>query len=393
MVNPSANISVREFWSNYRSEVLFGLVLVLLVVASTFLSRFIPDAVFDNVITPVLNVCTFATAFTGAWTIYRHTDGMRMRRLWAHALVLWGLGDLGYLIANIVAPMEVMNMGAARLTTYELLLGNLLGWIMVLYPTETLRPGWLNGRVVLWQLLPMLLMVGLDYIIPIDLWPVIALYPYALLAIVLTHIRAYRIWCENNFSTMEHIEVQWVVRYCIMLAIIGGNYVYINLTHDHTRAFTQQWFVIFMMVYSTEQILFRKDPWEGIGADNTAETTAETPADTPAVSDAEAQLLAQWMEQDKPYLRPDFQLSDLRVILPKNRTYLSQFINDRYGCSFYQFVNHYRIEEAKRLLCESPEMKITEVSARAGFSSPSVFSRAFSKESGMTPKEWLKLKN
>ena len=94
------------------------------------------------------------------------------------------------------------------------------------------------------------------------------------------------------------------------------------------------------------------------------------------------------MQNEKPYCNPEFRLLDLRQVLPLNRTYLSQLINTEYGCNFYQFVTNYRIEEAKRLMKEHPEMQLQEIAERSGFSSPTVFSRIFARETGMTPREW-----
>lgn len=73
-----------------------------------------------------------------------------------------------------------------------------------------------------------------------------------------------------------------------------------------------------------------------------------------------------------------------------NRTYLSQFIHAEYGCSFYHFVNRYRVEEAKRLMSENPGMKMADISSRCGFSSPPVFSRTFTAIAGQSPHEWVK---
>ena len=96
------------------------------------------------------------------------------------------------------------------------------------------------------------------------------------------------------------------------------------------------------------------------------------------------------MEREKPYRNPDFKLVDLQKVLPMNRTYLSQFIHAEYDCSFYVFVNRYRVEEAKRVMSEHPGMKMAEVSSNCGFSSPSVFSRTFMTITGQSPKEWVK---
>jgi AraC-like DNA-binding protein len=71
-----------------------------------------------------------------------------------------------------------------------------------------------------------------------------------------------------------------------------------------------------------------------------------------------------------------------------NRTYLSQFINAEYGCSFYHWVNRLRIAEAKRLLTENPEIKMRDIAQQCGFSSPTVFTRVFTRETGIAPSEW-----
>ena len=388
-LQPIMGKALRNLWYNYRSEVVFGAVMVAVVVLSSYLARFIPDTVYDTVLTPLFNIATFTAAFACAWIVFRHTENIRIRRMWCLALLTWGLGDLSYLICYLIAPLQLMNIGAEHITGYELFFGNLLGWVMVLYPTETLRPSWLTWRVVLWQLVPMTALVALDYVVPFSLRLLIALYPYALLALVLTHIRKYRRWCEDNFSTLDNMDVQWIIRYCIMLVIIGLNYVYICIESGHTRAFTQQWFVILMLVYSTEQILYRKDPWQRL------RTTAqeEETADSEQPYAVYRETLEAWLEQEKPYCNPDFQLTDLRQVLPLNRTYLSQLINTEYGCSFYQWVNRLRIEEAKRLKAEHPELTLQDIAERCGLSSRQTFSRTFLRETGQTPSEWWSTQN
>ncbi|MBQ2520336.1 MAG: helix-turn-helix transcriptional regulator, partial [Paludibacteraceae bacterium] len=175
-------------------------------------------------------------------------------------------------------------------------------------------------------------------------------------------------------------------------AIIGINYVYLCSAHGHTRGFTQQWFVILMLVYSTEQILYRKDPWQRL------RTTAQEPEpedanDTEQPNSAYWATLETWLEQDKPYLNPDFQLTDLRKVLPLNRTYLSQLINAEYGGNFYKWVNDLRIKEAKRLMTEQPELKIQDIAERCGFSSRRAFTRIFTRDTGTSPSEWLSAQN
>ncbi len=98
--------------------------------------------------------------------------------------------------------------------------------------------------------------------------------------------------------------------------------------------------------------------------------------------------LERWMEERKPYLDKDFKLLDVMQVLPLNRSYISRLFNEGYGASFFDFVMRYRLDESIRMLEERPEMNIRHISDACGFSSPSVFGRAFLKHIGVTPKQY-----
>lgn len=365
----------------------FFIITTVCVALSLWLSHYISVATFEEVLSPLLFTITVTVAFFGSFLVFKHADGLRIRRVWGWTLLIWGLIDSTYLVGHIFAHSQIMDMGAQHITTIELFLGNLLGWVLLLYPTEAVRPGWLSLKTGLWQVLPMCVLIGLDYLIPLSLRPLIALYPFALIPLLLTHIRVYKNWCEENFSTLDAFDVQWIIRYLWMVVLVGVNYIFICVTQAPARGFTQLWFTIFMFAYSTEQILCRKDPWEMVRGREKAE---EPEPEAVSSQDALRQKLDLWMEQEKPYVNPAFQLSDLGAVLPMNRTYLSQFIKAEYGCTFYQFVSRYRVAEAKRLKLEQPNLKMDEIAARCGFSSRTVFSNVFTREEGVSPREWFK---
>lgn len=375
----------RELWENYRSEVFFFVILSACVTLGHWLSRFIPEDLINSTILPIQHGGIVATCLIGALLMFHRSDGLRIRRACGYALIIWGLADSWLLFQDYIFQYQILRIGANAFNAYDLFFCNFLGWILLIYPTETLRPGWLNMKRALYQILPMGVLVALDYVIPWDLRWIISLYPAALFIMVITHIRAYRKWCEENYSSMEHIDAPWIVRYLIMVLVIGLSYLYIALSQHPTRVVTQNILLGFLFFYSIDEILFRKDPWTGMVAN---EANGDS-AGIEGQSDS-ARLLEQWMESEKPYLNPDFQLMDLRAVLPMNRTYLSQFINTTYGCSFYLFANRYRIEEAKRLMRENPDMKLADVAERTGFSSQTVFSQVFTKQTGMSPRRWSK---
>ena len=374
---------------HYKAEIRFAVILTAIVALSIWASHFIPEEYFDSAITPILMSASTAVALCCAWISFRHTEGYRMRRIWGWTLLLWGILDGLYVISWLFMGKPVMNMGAYELTTMELALGNLLGWSLLMFPTEALRPGWLNVRRALYQLLPMFALVALDYFLPVNLRLLVALYPVFLLALLFTHVREYRLWCEDNFSSLEDIDEKSILRYMSLGLLVGLVYFYMCVSHDHARGFTQQWLAIFALAYGTDLVLFRRDPWEQVMQSIKSETTKEDVQSQP--NEEYRRALEEWMEKEKPYRNPNFKLVDLQGVLPMNRTYLSQFIHSEYDCSFYLFVNRYRVEEAKRLMKEDPDIKMADVSLSCGFSSPSVFSRTFTAIAGLSPSEWQKI--
>ncbi len=376
-------------FTHYKAEIRFAVILVAVVAFSLWASRFIPDDYFDGAITPILMSASTAVALCCAWITARHTEGYRLRRIWVWTLLLWGLLDGIYVVSWLFMGKPVMNMGAYELTTMEIALGNLLGWSLLLFPTEALLPGWLNVRRALLQILPMYALLALDFILPVNLRILVALYPIVLILLLFTHVREYRLWCEDNFSSLEDIDERRIIRYIFVGFMIVAVYIYMCVSHEHARGFTQQWLVIFTLVYGTDLILFRRDPWEQVRESMKNNSSKEDIQQQP--NEVYRQALEEWMEKERPYRNPDFKLVDLQAVLPMNRTYLSQFIHSEFGCNFYLFVNRYRIEEAKRLMADNPDMKMAEISASCGFSSPSVFSRTFTSIAGQSPSEWGKI--
>ena len=382
----SLDINWRQLWLDYRSEFFFGAVLGVLVVFSYWAASYIPESIFETLINPVQYVVLITVCLYGAFLMFRHQGENQMRRSWGWVLLSWAAMSIVMLISRYgFGYMAVGGTLDDPLYNTSLTIGNMFAWLLFIYPSQVLRPGWFTWSKACVVVLPMIIVGVIDYFVPANLIYIIMLYPIAIFFLLCRHIREYRRWCEDNFSSMDNIDVQWIVRYLIMLAVLGLSFYFIVFRYVPNRMFTQQWVFLLILGYSTEQILFRKDPWEELlkedeKFDNTSSSDEASPANR--------QLFEQWMDEKKPYLNPDFQLNDLRAVLPMNRTYLSQFVNSEYGCSFYMLVNRYRIAEAKRLMTEQPDLKIQDIADRCGFSSRRVFSQIFTRETGTTPTEW-----
>lgn len=92
------------------------------------------------------------------------------------------------------------------------------------------------------------------------------------------------------------------------------------------------------------------------------------------------------MQVNKPYLKSDLKISDLAALLSVPAYQLSQLINSEFFVNFYDFVNKYRVEEAKKLLLEDARnYKILSIGYEVGFNSKATFNRVFKKFTNLTP--------
>jgi AraC-like DNA-binding protein len=110
-------------------------------------------------------------------------------------------------------------------------------------------------------------------------------------------------------------------------------------------------------------------------------------------SDTYLQRLLDLMNTEKPYLDGDLTLQKLAKALSISPHHLSQTINEQLNQNFFDFINSYRIEEAKRMLLDPAKKhySILAVSEEVGFNSKSAFNTAFKKHVNMTPSEFRKI--
>ena len=90
------------------------------------------------------------------------------------------------------------------------------------------------------------------------------------------------------------------------------------------------------------------------------------------------------MDKDKIYRRKDISLDIIAEALGTNRTYISKCINNIAKMTFYNYINMYRIREATDIISKG-NMNFKELSDFLGYSSLSVFYRAFQRDTGLLP--------
>ena len=96
-----------------------------------------------------------------------------------------------------------------------------------------------------------------------------------------------------------------------------------------------------------------------------------------------------WIKTDG-YVQQGLTIKELSKILHTNRTYLSAYIKTTYKMTFREWITGLRLEYAKNILKEHPEINIQKLAESSGFLSQSNFIKLFSEKEGCTPAKWKK---
>lgn len=202
---------------------------------------------------------------------------------------------------------------------------------------------------------------------------------------------------REEFSSVEQINLDWLKRITVITMIIYLVGIVIELiqTFDPTTPF--QGLVpiaIAILIYIMGYLGLRQpEIFSGVTKVETKELKKyERSGLTKQKSRQIHQRLTDLMNTKKVYIDSTLKLSQLAGMVSTSPNYLSQVINEERQQNFYDFVNWYRIEEAKRLIADPAHQQETllSIAYSVGFNSKSAFNTAFKKNTGMPPTQFKK---
>ncbi|MFO7656977.1 MAG: AraC family transcriptional regulator [Bacteroidales bacterium] len=216
-------------------------------------------------------------------------------------------------------------------------------------------------------------------------------------------VKSYRNKLKSYFSETGQIDLSWL-RFLLLssllaYAAISGMYAYNaafqTIAYDTLQVSGYSVASLFVLVMGFFGIR-HGNVFANIQVSSDMEKALQQPGDPilPANNKEEAfirQLLA-YMKESKPYLDPGLTLGKLSAQMDTTPEFLSGIINGSLYLNFYDFVNHYRTEEFKRL-CGNPKNSgytLISMAFESGFNSKATFNRVFKKEVGLTPSEYFR---
>ena len=248
---------------------------------------------------------------------------------------------------------------------------------------------------------------------------------YATLTLVF--LRRHREHVKDSYSSIEHVQLRWLVwlgagaAVIWAIAVVSNVLEAVNLTvvgvGDDIIALAMA-----VMVYGIGYMglrqpeIFRyetaehrvpaelrvvRSPPAAAGqppvapAPNVSESMETTSRyERSGLSDREAQqleaALTATMEQERPWRDSDLTLADLATQLDTTPHKLSEVLNSQLGLTFYDFVNGYRVREVQRRIAAGDARKVTMLALAldAGFASKSTFNVVFKKHTQQTPSDY-----
>ncbi len=143
------------------------------------------------------------------------------------------------------------------------------------------------------------------------------------------------------------------------------------------------------LVALTTAALAAQPPADALAAHEATLAPAGSPTALPPELFPWRDKLLTLMDAEKPWLEPELTLSELAQRLRTNAGLLSRVINAGCGQNFNDFVNTYRVAEARRKLADPrlAHYSLVGVALESGFNSKSTFNRVFKKLTGQVPGE------
>ena len=219
--------------------------------------------------------------------------------------------------------------------------------------------------------------------------------------VIVAYRRAIRIFNETQADDIgAYIEwlsifTYWAVIFgvgCGLLTFLPDRYVYIwVLSSIPFYCYLFHCYQNYLLFYEQVENAFEQDiqSEEELLTDTETEPEIVSGEEVPVSYTEIIEKVDNWIKTDG-YVQQGLTIKELSKILYTNRTYLSAYIKTTYKMTFREWITSLRLEYAKNILKEHPEINIQKLAESSGFLSRSNFIKSFTEKEGCTPAKWKK---
>ncbi|MDR7208189.1 AraC family transcriptional regulator [Flavobacterium piscis] len=199
-------------------------------------------------------------------------------------------------------------------------------------------------------------------------------------------------------SSTEKTDLLWLKYFLLILMLIilvWFNLVFFNLEYlIQFTPFIYLLSVFFLAYFSLQQkeiFDFSKSELNELSSIQIYKKDSPKRVSENRMTEVNAKL-SNLINVEKIYLENDLSLPKLAQRIHASCNETSFVINELYQDNFYNFINKYRIEEAKRLLLSDKytQLNVLGIAFESGFNSKTTFNTTFKKYTGQSPTEFVK---
>jgi AraC-like DNA-binding protein len=199
---------------------------------------------------------------------------------------------------------------------------------------------------------------------------------------------------KKSISYIEKINLDWLKILIIAQLIIWPLALIIEIGFHNHKEWSLFWVLISILIYMMGyKGITQPEIFTGVLSlpeENDLKRKYEKSSLSPELAEKYFNDLKKIMETEKLYLDTNITLPSLAEKMSVSHHHLSQIINEKLNQNFFEFINSYRIEEAKQML-SNPEKQILNISVIAfdsGFNTLSSFNSVFKKFTSQTPSQF-----
>ena len=219
--------------------------------------------------------------------------------------------------------------------------------------------------------------------------------------VIIAYRRAIRIFNETQADDIGtyikwlSIFTYWAVIFgvgCGLLTFLPDKYVFIwILSSIPFYSYLFYSYQNYLLFYEQVENAFEQDiqSEEELLTDTETEPEIVSGEEVPVSYTEIIEKVDNWIKTDG-YVLQGLTIKELSKILHTNRTYLSAYIKTTYKMTFREWITGLRLEYAKNILKEHPEINIQKLAESSGFLSRSNFIKSFTEKEGCTPGKWKK---
>ena len=212
-------------------------------------------------------------------------------------------------------------------------------------------------------------------------------------------VRTYKRVIKDNYSRLEWLNLGWlqwtfiIFSLIVLVDVIQFIFFLSNYNSSKFEAF------VFILILAAINILYFKGFMTTRGLIGVNKEDMELSSSISVKKKRHLSLnespniiekINTHLIESESFKNPDLSIATLAEELCINKRTLSELINDHYNVNFSNFINSYRINNAKERLMNQKDQNetILEILYDVGFNSKSSFNTSFKKNTGLTPSEF-----